>query len=113
MAPCTVALQATLSMKFSRQEYWTGLLFPIPGDLPDPSIKPTSPALAGGFSTSASWEARSGDAWCKIIIILRTKFRGSFQCSCSDITKICIIIAFSLNLSLKVLKAGGASPGTF
>ena len=113
VAPWTVACLSPLSMKFSRQEYWTGLLFPIPEDLPDPGIKPTSPALAGGFSTSTSREARSGDAWCKIIIILRTKFRGSFQCSCSDITKICIITAFSLNLSLKVLKAGGASPGTF
>ena len=51
----TVARQAPLSMEFSRQEYWNGLPFPSPGDLPDPGIKPTSlvsPALAGGFSTS-------------------------------------------------------------
>ena len=41
----TVACQAPLSMKFSRQEYWNGLLFPSPGDLPDPRIKPRSPAL--------------------------------------------------------------------
>ena len=43
--PWTVACQAPLSMEFSRQEYWSGLLFPSPGDLPDPGIKPRSPAL--------------------------------------------------------------------
>ena len=42
--PCTVALQAPLSMEFSRQEYWSGLSFPSPGDLPNPGIKPRSPA---------------------------------------------------------------------
>ena len=40
-----VACQAPLSMKFSRQEYWSGLPFPSPGDLPDPGIEPRSPAL--------------------------------------------------------------------
>ena len=44
-APWTAAHQAPLSMGFSRQEYWSGLLFPSPGDLPDPGIKPGSPAL--------------------------------------------------------------------
>ena len=39
------ALQAPLSMEFSRQEYWSGLPFPAPGDLPNPGIKPGSPAL--------------------------------------------------------------------
>ena len=41
----TVACQAPLSMGFSRQEYWSGLPFPSPGDLPDPGIEPGSPAL--------------------------------------------------------------------
>ena len=41
----TVAQQAPLSMGFSRKEYWSGLPFPSPGDLPDPGIKPRSPAL--------------------------------------------------------------------
>ena len=44
--------QAPLFMEFSRQEYWSGLLFPTPGDLSDPGIEtasPESPALAGGF----------------------------------------------------------------
>ena len=41
----TVACQAPLSMGFFRQEYWSGLPFPSPGDLPNPGIKPRSPAL--------------------------------------------------------------------
>ena len=41
----TVAHQAPLSMGFSRQEYWSGLPFPSPGDLLDPGIKPRSPAV--------------------------------------------------------------------
>ena len=43
--------QAPLSMGFPRQEYWSGLPFPPPGDLPDPGIEPVSPALAGRFFT--------------------------------------------------------------
>ena len=43
--PWTVAYQAPLSMEFSRQEYWSGLPFPSPWDLPDPGIEPRSPAL--------------------------------------------------------------------
>ena len=43
--PKDYSLPDPLSMEFSRQEYWSGLPFPIPGDLPDPGIKPTSPAL--------------------------------------------------------------------
>ena len=39
-------------MGFCRQEYWSGLPFPTPGDLPDPGIEPTSPASAGGFFTT-------------------------------------------------------------
>jgi len=39
-------------MEFSSQEYWSGLPFPLPGDLPDPGIEPVSPALADGFFTT-------------------------------------------------------------
>ena len=53
-APWTVALQAPLLMEFSRQAYWSGLPFLPPGDLPDPGIKPMSPALAGKLFTSES-----------------------------------------------------------
>ena len=51
----TVAHQVPLSMALSQQEYWSGLPFPPPGDLPDPGIKPTSPTspvLAGEFFTT-------------------------------------------------------------
>ena len=53
--PWTVAHQAPLSTEVFMQEYWRGLPFPPPGDLPDPGIKtvsPVSPALADGFFTS-------------------------------------------------------------
>ena len=45
--PWTTPCQAPLSMGFSRQKYWSGLLFPSPADLPNPGIKPECPALAG------------------------------------------------------------------
>ena len=54
--PWTVAHQAPLSLGFSRQEYWSGLPFPPPGDLPDPGIEPqylTSLTLAGKFFTTS------------------------------------------------------------
>ena len=52
MAPWTVARQAPLSMTFTRQEYWSGLPFPSPGDPPDPQTEPSSPALAGRLFTT-------------------------------------------------------------
>ena len=51
-SPWTAALQVPLSMEFSREEYWIGLPFLTPGDLPEPGIEPTSPALAGKFFTT-------------------------------------------------------------
>ena len=53
--PQTVAHQAPLSMRFPRQEYWSVLPFPPPGDLPDPGVEPSSlvsAALVGGFFTT-------------------------------------------------------------
>jgi len=59
--PWTIALQAPLSVGFSRQEYWSGLPFLPLGEFPDSEIEPASgmsPALAGGFfTTSTTWEA--------------------------------------------------------
>ena len=55
----TIACQVPLSMGYFRQEYWKGLSFPPPGDLPDPGIEPmppASPALAGGFFTTEPLE---------------------------------------------------------
>ena len=44
-SPWTIACQSSLSIEFSRQEYWSGLPFPPPGDLPNPGTEPGSPAL--------------------------------------------------------------------
>ena len=55
--PWTIAHQVPLSVEFSKQEYWSGLLFPTPGDLPNLGIElvsPRSPALAGRLFTTAS-----------------------------------------------------------
>ena len=61
VTPWTVALQTSLPMEFPRQEYWSGVLFPTPGGLPNPGIKPmslASPEVAGGFfTTGETWEA--------------------------------------------------------
>ena len=60
----TVACQAPLSKEFFRQEYWSGLPFPIPGDLLDPGMEPTSlvsPALAGGFLLLHHLRSLGGD----------------------------------------------------
>ena len=73
VTPWTIALQAPLSMGFSRQEYWSGLPCPPPGDLPAPVIKPMSlmsPALADKFfTTSNTWEAHLGGT-IKIVALL-------------------------------------------
>ena len=62
VAPRTVAYQAPLPMGFPRQEYWSGLPFSSPGDLPKPGIEPrspASPALAGGFFSTVLSELRA------------------------------------------------------
>ena len=52
-----LACQALLSMGFSRQEYWSGLSCPPPGDLADPGIEPASPALQVVLYHGATWES--------------------------------------------------------
>ena len=57
----TAVRPASLFMGFPRQEYWSGLPFHSPGDLPNPGIESKSPALAGGFFiTSVIWEVPVG-----------------------------------------------------
>ena len=59
--PWTIAHQSLLSVGFSRQEYWNGLPFPPPGDLPNPGIKPAFLAFAGGlFTTMKTTEEEDG-----------------------------------------------------
>ena len=52
VTPWTVACQIPLSIGFPRQAYWSRLASPSPGDLSDPGVEPTSPALASGFFTT-------------------------------------------------------------
>ena len=65
--PWTIVHKASLFMVLSRQAYWYGLPFPLPGDLPDSGIKPEfpmSPVLAGGFFTTAPpWKPYSFTKW--------------------------------------------------
>ena len=64
VTPWTVGLQAPMSMEFSRQEYWSGLPFPTPGDLPNLGIKLVSLALAGGsFTTEPSEKPQNTMHW--------------------------------------------------
>ena len=64
--PWTVAYQAPQSMEFSRQEYWSGLPFPSPGDLPDPGIKPRSPA----FQADALLSEPPGKPWEQLLELI-------------------------------------------
>ena len=59
---------------FSRQEYWSGLPFPSPGDLPDPTIEPTSPVLAGRFFTIEPPGTSRDLTICYIIATVTTSF---------------------------------------
>ena len=59
----TVALQAPLSMEFPRQEYWTGLPFPSPGDLPEPGVKPGSLKLQ--VDSLTLWATREDEVICQ------------------------------------------------
>ena len=80
--PWTTADQAPLSMGFSRQEYWSGLPFPSPGDLPNPGIEPRSPALQADstiwdyFTTSKIILPLSITSFCeKVFILTQSKFK--------------------------------------
>ena len=65
--PWTVAHQAPLSMGFSRQQYWSGLPFHPPGDLPDPGFKPESPALqAASLPATPSGKPQKKMVWTKL-----------------------------------------------
>ena len=85
--PQTVAHQVPLSMGFPRQEYWSGLLFPPPGCLPDPRIKPTSsvcPASPGRFFTTEppgkpSYRYAERDVLCGIGLFIEAVMEAKFH----------------------------------
>ena len=76
--PWTTAHQVPLSMEFSRQEYWSGLPFPTPGNLPHPGTKPTSlasPVLAGRFfTTGTTWDV-------SMLLLLLSRFSHVRLCA--------------------------------
>ena len=74
--PWTVAHQAPLSKGFSRQEYWRGLPFPSPGDLPDPGIEPTFPALQVDSLLSEPPGKPQECSYIIVIYILMTQCKG-------------------------------------
>ena len=82
LTPWTIAHQAPLSRGFSRQEYWSGLLFPSPGDLPDPGIKPGSPILQADSSPSEPSRWTSRLSWykdvAKKLLLLSSKSQFHF-----------------------------------
>ena len=97
VTPWTAACPAPLSMGFPRQEYWSGLPFPPPGDLPDPGMGSTSPALAGGFFICwATWEAPN--AGCKSQAYNGVKLKPwawtwvSWYFQCSDTEKSSLLL---------------------
>ena len=67
--PWTVAHEAPLSMEFSRQEYWSGLPFPSPGDLPNPGIEPGYPALQAD-SLPSEPPGKSASTWRLILVFV-------------------------------------------
>ena len=64
--PWAIARQAAISIGFHRQEYWSGLLFPSPGDLPDPGLETASlvsPGLSGRFFITEPFSTRKPQSW--------------------------------------------------
>ena len=91
VTPWTAAYQAPLFMGLSREEYWSGLSYPPPGDLPDPGIKPmslVSPALAGGFFTTESSGKPQVSKPIKVLkqILAHSNFCSPSATSCEELT---------------------------
>ena len=83
VSPGTVVPQGPLSIGFPRQEYWSELPFPSPGDLPDPGIGPVSSALAGGFLTTEPprkpWRMSQAIAKPWAVLSARWRALGDFE----------------------------------
>ena len=84
MTPWTAAHQAPVSMRFSRQGYWSGLPFPSPGDLPNPGIEPGTPALQ---ADSLPTELQGKPRFIKDFIKLRNLLM-SFELVCNRIRSV-------------------------
>ena len=93
LTPWTVAYQAPVSMGFSRQEYWSGLPFPSPGDLPNSGIKPESPTLQADALTSEPPGMPS--AYLRLLIFLPAVLIPA--CASSSLTFCMMYSAYKLN----------------
>ena len=94
--PWTVAYQAPPTMGFSRQEYWSGLLFPSPGDLPNPGIEPGSPTLEADALTSEP------PGMYGIIVAIKSKWLiipFSIFVALLIFQMICILVSMSIKVS--------------
>ena len=88
MPPWTVARQAPLSMKFPRQEYWSGLPCPPPGSLPDPGIEPESsglPALQVDSSPLSRWGGAHAGLYLRVICLFHSGCLLSVVCGFPDV----------------------------
>ena len=89
-------------MEFSRQEYWNGLTCPLPGDLPNPGIKPvslTSPALASRFFTiGATWEAHVSHRDLQCMVMNATYITLQYI-QVSNLYVVCLELIYQLHLN--------------
>ena len=82
VTPWTVAHQAPQSTEFCRQEYWSGLLFPSPGDLPNPGIEPGSPALqADALLSEPPEKPWVPNNWCFWTVVLEKTLESPLDCN--------------------------------
>ena len=106
----TVALQAPLSLGFSRQEYWSGLPWPSPGDLPDPGIKPRSPALQADFLLSKPPEVHDKCVCVCVCVYMRACMLSHFSCVRLFVTSGTVARQAPLSVGLSRQKYWGALP---
>ena len=109
--PWTVAHQASLSMNFSRQYYLLGLPFPSPGNLPDPGIEPTSPALVGGFFTTDPPGKLQGLYW--NILIISNKALSSINLFISWIARITLKVSGFYLVCIFIVKEEFIEAGSY
>ena len=93
VTPWTVAYQAPLSMGFSRQEYWSGLPFPSPGDLPDPGIESGFPALEADSLTSEPPGKPN-------LLVTKGKYIFIYICAINIYVCVCVCVCMKIYLYL-------------
>ena len=96
MTPWTVAFQASQPMGFSRQEYWSGLPFPSPGDLPDPRVEPGSPALQEIFYCLSHQGGPKVHSWCGTFYGFGQMYNNRYLITVSNSNFIALNILFYL-----------------